>query len=60
MEIVGGQSWGGGTVEGGVETREDAVGLGTGTGTVEGWERASATTFSIPGMCTIELVNSAR
>ena len=45
---------------GGRETREDAVGPGTGTGTVEGQERASARTFLIPGTCTIELMNSAK
>ena len=48
----------------GRETREDTVGLvtdtGSGSGTGEGQERASATTFSIPGTRTIELVNSAK
>ena len=51
-------------VEGDGETKEDAVwletGTGTGSGTVEGRERGAATTFSIPGTCTIELVNSAK
>ena len=50
--------------EGGGKTREDAVGMETGSktgsGTGEGLERASATTFSIPGTRTIELVNSAK
>ena len=51
-------------VEGDGETKEDAVwletGTGTGSGTVEGRERGAATTFSIPGTCTIELENSAK
>ena len=51
-------------MEGSGVTREEAVeietGSGTGSGTGEGLERASATTFSISGTCTIELVNSAK
>ena len=38
---------------------EPGVKLGDETGET-GQERASATTFSLPGMCTMELVNSAR
>ena len=44
-------------MEGSGVTREEAVeietGSGTGSGTGEGLERASVTTFLIPGMCTI-------
>ena len=38
---------------------EPGVKLGDEAGAT-GRERASATTFSLPGMCTMELVNSAR
>ena len=38
---------------------EPGVKLGDETGET-GRERASATTFSLPGMCTMELVNYAR
>ena len=40
------------------ETREEAVEAESGSG--EGLERASTTTLSTPGMCTTELVNSAK
>ena len=53
---AGSEKMGGGTVEEGWETREDDVepetGVGTGSGT-GGRKRASATTFLVPGMCTI-------
>ena len=57
---AGSEKMGGGTGEEGWDTREDDVEPETGVGTGEGLERASATTFLIPGICTIELVNSAR
>ena len=46
------------------DTREKAVGTemgpGTDSGSGEGLERASATALLMPGICTTELVNSAR
>ena len=39
------------------DTREEAVGTEIGSGSGDGLERASATAFWMPGICTTELVN---
>ena len=52
----------GGSGETKVEAEGEETGAGLGAGEVyeDGLERVSATTFSGPGMWTMELVNSAR
>ena len=42
------------------DTREEAVGIEIGSASGDGLERVSTMTFSKPGICTTELVNSAK